>query len=227
MNCLAVDDEPPALKVLVKFIQQTPFLSLKASTTRPHDVEGILADNPIDLIFLDIQMPDLTGIQLLQKIEPKPMVIFTTAYEQYAVQSYELDVIDYLLKPIPPERFARAANKALDHYKLHQGNQTDARKFLQIRADYQVKKIAIDDIMFIEGLKDYVKIHTAQGMVMTRLNLKQITEKLPGDDFLRVHRSFIVPLHRINSYNKSSVFIEGKKIPLGASFRSDVLDKLS
>lgn len=225
IKCLVLDDEPPAVQVLSSFIKRIPFLQLEEATTNAFHALELLQKENIDLLFIDIEMPDLTGIQLLKSLEKRPMVVFTTAYEQYAMQGFELDVVDYLLKPIPFERFLRAANKAL---KLYQSNHPKPiqETHLSVKADYKTIKIAFDDILYIEGLKDYVKIHTKTARILTRLNLKGIEEKLPPQQFIRIHRSFIAALSKITAFQKSQLSIGNKVLPIGETFREKVMKRI-
>ena len=221
-----IDDEQPAINILTSFIKKTPFLHLVGTNTNALETYPVFKSDEIDLLFLDIQMPDITGIEFLQSLERKPMVIFTTAFDQYALQGYELDVIDYLVKPIPFQRFLKGANKAL---KFHQSASPPAQQeqFITIKSEYKSKRILCQDILHIEGLKDYVKIYTTSGMELTRLNLKGIEERLPADQFLRIHRSHIIAISKIESFQKSHVFIGNKTLPIGDSYRDEFLQKLS
>lgn len=224
LNCYIIDDEQPAINVLSSFVEKTPFLKLVGVNTNALASYADLNTGNIDLLFLDIQMPDITGIQFLQSLEKPPLTIFTTAYDQYALHGYELDVIDYLVKPIPFPRFLKGANKALKFYK---GNSqtNDEKSFIVIKSDYKSRQILHKDILHIEGLKDYVKIYTTSGMEMTRLNLKGIERQLSSEQFLRIHRSHIIALSKVDSFQKSHVFIGDKSIPIGESYRERFLQK--
>ncbi len=234
INCIAIDDEPLALDLIESFIKKVPFLNLLKKCRSAFEAIDLIQKNEVHLLFLDIQMPDITGIQFMKTLKNKPMVIFTTAYEQYALEGYELDVIDYLLKPIPFERFLKAANKAYEYHLLrskpaeqpktvtHQ--QDNSNDYLFVRADYQTIKINFADIRFIEGLKDYIKIFltTRDKPILTLLSLKAIEEKLPSNEFMRVHRSFIVAINRINSIRKNKIFINDKEIPIGDLYQENI-----
>jgi len=228
IKTIIIDDEQPAVSILTNFVNKIPFLQLELATTDAFAGLQVLNTRPIDLLLLDIEMPDITGVELLKSLENKPMVIFTTAYENYALQGYELDILDYLVKPIRFERFLKAANKA---HHLHQLNQPalapKETESIFIKVDYKNVKINLSDINFIEGLKDYVKIHTTEGMFMTRLNLKGIEAKLPTEQFIRVHRSYIVPLQKITSFQKGQVFLGKVAIPVGVTYQTALLRKLS
>jgi len=227
LRCYLIDDELPAINILKSYALKTPDLELVGSHTNALEALSILKEQKVDLLFLDIQMPDITGIEFLQILENPPMVIFTTAYEEYALQGYELDIIDYLVKPIPFPRFIKAVNKA---QKWYSNNSKEAEipkaQFLLVKADYQTVKIAFEDILYIEGLKDYVKIYTTKKMVMTRLNLKGIAAKLPTDQFIRVHRSYIIAFAKIGTFQKSHLSIGQKEIPIGNTYQKELFKKL-
>lgn len=227
MKTIILDDEQLAIQLLSNFANKIPFLQLTLATTNAFQALETINNQPVDLLLLDIEMPDITGIELLNALERKPMVIFTTAYEQYAIKGYELDVIDYLLKPIRFDRFLKGINKA---HKLHQSQQplqaSTKEDFLFVKVDYQTVRIAFNDIRYIEGLKDYVKIFTQTEMILTRLNLKGIQEKLPKDQFMRVHRSFIISLSKITSFQKSQISLDDQIIPIGETYRTKLLEKL-
>lgn len=227
MNVVVVDDEKPAISVLKQYIGKVPFLNIKLATTNPFEVLDIMSEDRIDLLFTDIEMPDLSGVALARSLEYKPMLIFTTAYENYALEGFELDAVDYLVKPIRFERFLKAVNKANKLFKLNQQfTEKPAAAALTIKVEYKTLKIPFESILYIEGLKDYVKIYTDQQMYLTRLNLKGITTKLPGQDFIRIHRSYIVSLAKIESFQKSQLLVAGKELPIGNSYRELLLKKL-
>ncbi len=224
MKTIILDDEKPAITILTKFVSKIPFVELILATTNPFEALEVLNTQKIDLLLSDIEMPDITGLELLKSLEKKPMIIFTTAYEDYALQGYELDVVDYLVKPIRFERFLKGINKAHKLYKLNNAASTATKtSYLFLKADYKTVKIALDDILYIEGLKDYVKVYTQENMVVTRLNLKGIEEKLPLEDFLRVHRSYIVAVSKITAFQKSNISIGEIDIPFGNTYREQVM----
>ena len=232
MKTIILDDERPAVQILSMFVKKVPFLQLELATTNAFEALEILNNKKIDLLFLDIQMPDITGIELLDALSKPPMLVFTTAYEQYALQGYELDVVDYLIKPIRFSRFLKAANKAQKHHQYEQQAQnltienTNKDSFLFIKADYKTIKIDFDDILYIEGLKDYVKIFTKSKMFLTRLNLKGIEQKLPSQDFIRIHRSYIVAFSKITSFQKSQLTVTTKSLPISDTYRDVLLKRL-
>jgi DNA-binding LytR/AlgR family response regulator len=226
LKCIAIDDESLALDLVEDNIAKVPFLKLEARCRNAFEAIEYLQNNPVDLIFLDIQMPGLTGVQFLEGLTQKPMVIFVTAYQQYALEGFNLDVIDYVLKPISFERFLKASHKALDFYKSKQALLGNANKpevktdYIFIHADYSLMKIMFEDILYIEGLKDYIKIHLRNQKfpIVCRMTMKLISEKLPSDEFLRIHKSFIVSLKKIESIRNQKVKIGENHIPLSDSY---------
>ncbi len=230
MTCIAVDDEPFALNLIADEIAKVPFLDLKATFSSSMEALAYLQRESVDLVFLDIQMPVLTGTQFLRTLKNAPMVVFTTAYEQYALEGFELNVVDYLVKPIPFDRFMKAANKAYDLFKLKHAADGPLPKepgFFFVHAEYREIKIFFDDILYVEGLKDYVKIFTDKQVhpILTRLNLKAVEAKLPANQFARIHNSFIVSLPRIKSFQKSQVFIGTTAIPIGEKYGEEFRKK--
>jgi len=227
LNCIAIDDEPLALGLVCSFIEKTPFLKLKGRFLSAVEALNTINDNEADLIFLDIQMPDLNGIELARVLESrphKPRIVFTTAYNQFAIESYKVDALDYLLKPFNYEEFLRAAQKALHYKELTAKAPTDAKEedeYLFVRIEYQLVRIALNDILYIEGLKDYVKIWLENNPkpLMTLTSLKALEEKLPARRFMRVHRSFIVSLGKIISVTRNTLQIGGINIAVGDQYK--------
>ncbi|HEY4194506.1 MAG TPA: LytTR family DNA-binding domain-containing protein [Mucilaginibacter sp.] len=235
LNCIAVDDEPLALGLVCKFIEQTPFLNLVGRYSGAVDALKAIHQQKLDLIFLDIQMPDLNGIELarvLGKGADVPRVVFTTAYNQFALEGYKVDALDYLLKPFNYEEFLRAAQKALNYYELVNRPNTVAptpilaeeradENYLFLKVEYQLVRIALDDILYIEGLKDYVKVHlkNVDKATLSLTSLKALEEKLPSKRFMRVHRSFIVSLDKVTSMTKNSVQIGKMMIAVGDQYK--------
>ena len=226
LNCLAIDDEPLALELLEDNISQVPFLKLSASCSNPIEAMNILQHQTIDLIFLDIQMPGLTGLQFIKTITIKPMFILITAYEKYALQGYDLDVVDYLVKPVPLDRFIKACNKAWELHQLKTKKETEAEPspYFFINADYSLVKVVFADVMWIEGLKDYLKIHlkSTSKPLVARITMKSIEEQLPPAMFLRVQKSFIISKDYITSVRKNSVFINDVEIPVGDIYKDAI-----
>ncbi|HSZ34724.1 MAG TPA: LytTR family DNA-binding domain-containing protein [Puia sp.] len=230
MKCIAVDDEPLALALLQDNISQVPTLELVATCSTAMEALGVLNKQEVDLIFLDIQMPGLTGLQLLQSLAVKPMVILITAYEKYALEGFNLDVIDYLVKPVPFERFLKACNKALDFYKLKKNVPSENNTwpdYFFVNAEYGLVKIVFSDIRLIEGLKDYLKIHLGDNKpLIIRMSMKSIEEKLPPGKFFRIHKSYIVSLSHITSIRRNSVFLGDLELPLSDLYKDDLMKKI-
>lgn len=223
LKCLAVDDEPLALELLEDNISKMPFLEWVASCNNPIQALKILQENQIDLIFLDIQMPGLTGLQFIQSLTHKPMIILITAYEKYALEGYSLDVVDYLVKPVSLDRFMKACNKANELFQLR-NRPSEHTGYFFVNVDYSLYKIVTADIVWIEGLKDYIKIHlkSTTKPVITRVSMRSIEEQLPPADFLRIHKSYIVSIAHVTAIRKNSVFIGDMELPVGDSYRDGV-----
>ncbi len=228
IKCLIVDDERLAQELLEDNLKQIPFLEHVASCRNAVEASAILSTRQVDLIFLDIQMPGLSGLQFVNSLANMPMVIFVTAYEKYALQGFNLDVLDYLVKPVPFERFFKAANKAYRHYQLKHVS-TEPRlqdqEYLFVNADYSLIRVNIPEILYIEGLKDYVKIYLENNErpVITRLSMRHMEEKLPAAKFMRVHRSFIISLAKITAFRKNRLFLSESEIPVSDSAREMLL----
>ena len=229
LRCIAIDDEDLALELLEDNISKVPFLELVAACSNPIEAMKVMQDNPVDLIFLDIQMPGLTGIQFIQSLTDKPMFILITAYEKYALESYNLDVVDYLVKPVPLDRFIKAANKARELHALKtKGKEADAstgnNSYFFINVDYSLLKVVFADIIWIEGLKDYIKIHlkSSSKPVVARMSMKSMEEELPASMFIRVQKSYIVSKEYITAIRKNSIFIDNLELPVGDGYRDAV-----
>lgn len=221
MKCIAVDDEPLALELMETYIAQVPGLELLTTFTDAISAWGFLKKNQVDLVFLDIQMPDINGIQLAKLLDRKnPMVIFTTAYSKYAVEGFNVEAVDYLLKPFDFRRFMEAVNKAKEQKALKQTTPAvEDDQAIYVKSDYQNIRIATRDIQYIEGFDDYIRIHVDTGKsIYTLMSLKSMLEKLPSTDFLRVHRSYIVPVKRIKRIHNQQVQLGDKEIPIGKSY---------
>ena len=233
LNCIAVDDEPLALGLVCKFIEQTPFFNLVGRYSSAVDALKAIHSQKIDLIYLDIQMPDLNGIELARVISrgpESPRIVFTTAFAQFSLEGYKVDALDYLLKPFNYEEFLRTATKAYSYYELINRSASPTTvadsehsddQYLFLKVEYQLVRIALDDILYIEGLKDYVKVHlkNSEKAVLSLTSLKALEEKLSPRKFMRVHRSFIVALDKITSMTKSSVQIGKINITVGSQYR--------
>lgn len=227
IKTIAVDDEPPALKILENFCEKTGFIQLQKTFTRPAEAIEYINTHPIDLIFLDIQMPSISGIQLYRSLPSKPMVVFTTAYSEYAAEGFNLDAIDYLVKPYSFERFLHAVNKVND-YLAYLNQAAGTKKCLFVSADASLVKIDTDDILYVEALDDYIKFHLVEGKktIVSRMTMKTLLEKLPASDFVRIHRSYIIPISRIKAVYKKSIDINGIELPIGQSYQSDFISRL-
>ncbi|RVU01823.1 response regulator transcription factor [Mucilaginibacter limnophilus] len=234
IRCLVVDDEPLALNILEDYISKMPFLQLVKATTNPIEALTLVQDGSADLVFLDVQMPELTGIQFLKIANGKAKVILTTAYPQYALEGYELDVVDYLLKPIAFDRFYKAVQKAqgilqpsaqsvqpVAQAQVQQQQQDFMNDFIFVKTEHKIQKVYLHDILFIEGLKDYISIFTTTERIITLQNMKKMEDALPEKYFIRVHRSYIVSLDKIDSIERSRIFIGDKIIPVGDTYRDD------
>ncbi|HEY5499914.1 MAG TPA: LytTR family DNA-binding domain-containing protein [Bacteroidales bacterium] len=225
IHCIAVDDEPLALELMESYISQVPGLELLETFSDAISAWGYLQKNPVDLVFLDIQMPDITGIQLAKSLNHRqPMVIFTTAYSKYAVDGFNVDALDYLLKPFDFNRFLEAVNKAKSYRSLSESTINPAEDVaIFVKSDYQNIRISTREILFIEGFDDYIRIHLDSGKsIFTLTSLKNILEKLPEGDFLRVHRSYIVPIRKIQRIYNQHIQLGEKEIPIGKSYVDSV-----
>lgn len=220
ISCVAVDDEPIALDVLEEYISRTPGLELEKTFTDAFKAIEFIKENKVQLLFLDIQMPQITGIQLLKSLQEPPLVIFTTAYSSYAIEGFNLNAIDFLLKPFEYDRFLKAVNKASEYasYKDRPIEAVTSSGFIFVKSDYQIVKIDLADISMIEGMDDYVKIFTSKKMILSNMTMKDILSKLPSPGFTRVHRSFIVSLSHIESVRNKRIKIGEKFIPVGDSY---------
>lgn len=229
IRCLLVDDEPLALEVLKKFVSSTPGLVLSGAYTKPLEAFLHLQHEPVDLLFIDIQMPGLTGLELIRALKNPPQVIFTTAYREYAVEGFELNVLDYLVKPIARDRFL----KTIDRYNaLTTGNATQKDEqaepsFIFVKVDKAMMKIYLNDILYVESLKNYVRIKTTGKEAITYHTLSYMEEKLPARLFQRIHKSFLVNLDKIDHYNSETIGLAGKELPIGKTYQDVVMQRLA
>ena len=237
-KCVIVDDEHLARKLLTDYISKLPQLELIGSFSSPLDIIDLVATNKVDLLFLDIQMPDMTGIEFMKTMDIKPLVIFTTAYSEYALEGYELNVIEYLLKPISFSRFVKAINKAT---KILEGRRLVMKSMFQksdttspsstteneghfmVKADKRIYKLRYSEILYVEGALEYVTFHTTSRTITAYYSLKELTELLPSDIFMRIHRSFIINTTKIEALEGNQFIINEKHIPIGQSFKSDAI----
>lgn len=233
ITAIAIDDEPLALQLVTGYIEKTPGLQLTGRFDNPLDAMEFLSREAVDLIFVDIQMPDLTGLEFTRSLVKGPKVIFTTAFEKYALEGFRLDVVDYLLKPFSYEEFLKSVQKVQKLIRLEKGvpDQVEANSdFLFLKSDYKIKRINFNDILYIEGLKDYVKVYTQNSAspVMSLTTMKLIESKLPEKKFMRIHRSFIVNLEKIDTIERSRVVFGKTYIPVSDQYRDkfqEFLDK--
>lgn len=233
MNCLIVDDEPLAIDVIKKHVERIPFLSIVATTTSAFEAMEAINSSNIDLLFLDIQMPELTGLELLSSLSKPPLVIFTTAYQDYALESYELDAVDYLMKPIPFDRLLKAVNKAkiragisneiaTDKISKNKSLKLDSKgsDFIFVKTAYKTVKIKLEDIYYIESQKDYVIFHLEKELISSQLSLTYVENQLMSSNFIRIHRSFIVALDKVVEVERNTLIINGYRINVGANYRA-------
>lgn len=232
LKCIAIDDEPLALRQLKNYISKIPYLELAATYHNAIEAQQFLAMQPVDLIFADINMPDLNGVDFVRALADRPMVIFTTAYSEYAVEGFKLDAVDYLLKPFGFADFNRAAAKANSLYELRHNQRTPSaeiqsealpkdKEYLSVKADYKVSLVKISEIVYLESEGEYVRLHLADGSTITTLfRLKNMETALPSDSFMRVHRSYIVNLRRIKAYVKGRIFLSDTEyLPIGENYK--------
>ncbi len=233
ITCFIVDDEQGAIDILRTFIEKTPFLSLVGSATNPLEALNVLQQEAVDLLFLDIHMPQLSGLDLMRLLKGQTKVILTTAYSEFAVAGFELEALDYLLKPVAFERFLKAAQKALNASMAPaarwQPDETPADYiFVKTESKGKMSKVNFSEIMYVEGMKNYVAIHTHEGQVITLLNIKDLEERLPSKRFMRVHKSYIVSLDKIHALDGNQIFFKGLKahVPLGDTYRPAFFEAL-
>ncbi len=228
LSCIAIDDEQAVLDIITEFCTRIRYLSLVGTYTNPFDAVRTLNKTHIDLIFLDIQMPEISGFEFLKSLYNPPMIIFTSAGRENAFESFEYDAVDYLVKPFPFERFTRSVNKAFHLLRLRQPEETPLRSdngilqhgFLMVKVEYSTIRVNLSDILYIEGLKDYVKIFTEGRLVLTKTTMKNILEKLPPEYFFRVHKSYIISVDKRDMIENSRIVIGNQRIPIGESYRS-------
>ena len=222
IRAIAIDDEPLGLTIISHFCDQIDFITLEKTFTKQSEAIKYLKNYPVDLIFLDIQMPNQNGIDFYKMLENDTMVIFTTAYSEYAVEGFNVNATDYLLKPFSEERFLAAIQKARNEFQFRKN--VASQTHLMVRADYKLNRIEFDDINLIEGLDDYIQIHLAnKTKIVARLSMKSILEKLPEKDFVRVHRSFIIPIKKVKSIQNKTIQIAEFVIPIGDTYKEEIL----
>lgn len=217
INCIAIEDEPLALKKIMEFIEQVDFLNLLEGFNNAVDAIGYIKKNSVDLIFLDIRMKKLSGIHFLESLQNKPKVIITSAYDEYALKGYELDVVDYLLKPFTFDRFLKSADKV---YTQLNGLKSNIKSnYIFVKTEYRIEKVELKDILYIQGMKDYLQIHTIDRKIMTLQTFKNLLDVLPSIDFQRVHNSFIVAISKIENIERNRIRIGKDLIPISNSYK--------
>lgn len=226
LRAIAIDDEPLPLEILKEFCSQSGLISLEKTFTKVGEAKKHLQNFPVDLLFLDIQMPKLSGIEFYKSLEQNVMLIFTTAHSQYALDGFDLNAVDYLLKPFSYERFLLASSKATDYFKYLKKSESTDNKFLYVRSEYSLIQIAFTDILYIESLADYLKITLSDSKkIVTRMPLKTVMEKLPQQEFIRVHCSFVIPFNRIQKVRRKIIYLSEKEIPIGSSYEQDFFSR--
>lgn len=226
INAIALDDEPPALQIVEVFCKQHGKINLMQTFSKPAEALRYVKKFPVDLVFLDIQMPSMNGLEFCKELDAKTIVIFTTAFTEHAVEGFNLKAMDYLVKPFSYERFEQAVNRVAEYFDLLQNKSVENKDYFFVRADYSLMKIEFNTILYVEGLDDYIKIHLSSGKnIVARLTMKNVLEKLPNEIFLRIHRSFIVNQSKISSFRGKTLFIGDKELPIGASYESDVAER--
>lgn len=233
-KCLIVDDEPLARELIRGHVEKLENFEVVAECSDAMKALNVLREKQVDLIFMDIQMPQITGIEFLKTLKHPPKVIITTAYREFALDGFELDVVDYLIKPITFERFLKSVNK---YYQISQedvhvipGNSAEKsmdESFIYVKENKKVVKVYLSEIRYIEGLSEYVQVYTDKRKIITKTSMSQMEEKLPGESFLRIHKSFIVSLNRIEAFTANTIEVQGKELPIGRSFKNGVLSALN
>lgn len=227
LNCIIVDDEPLARKGIQQYVEQLDFLQLKAVCKNAMQANTALSEHPIDLLFLDIEMPMLSGIEFLKTQTNAPAVIFTTAYPQYALEGYQFDVIDYLLKPISFERFLQACNKAMRLVSSSNNSSTEETPYIFVKTDKQLVKVFIGDILYIESMQNYILLHTEKEKIMALVPMKNIFELLSKEDFLQIHKSYVVAKGKVEAIVGNQVVIKEVKLPISTRMRKEVVEVLT
>ncbi|NHF59580.1 response regulator transcription factor [Flavobacteriaceae bacterium TP-CH-4] len=242
MRCIIVDDEPLALNIMKSYCEDIGYLEVIGTFTNPFDATGLLMEQKVDLVFSDIEMPQINGLEFIKTLDRKPLFVFTTAYQKYALDGFDLNAVDYLVKPIPFERFVKAVNRAKEMYTLKQAakgpteNITSAGGdlpikdgFIFIKSEYGNIKLEFDDIKYIQGLKDYLKIHSkgnSNKPILTLMSFRVMEAKLPSNQFFRVHRSFMVNINYIDAVQRSKIIIDDIRIPIGDSYKANFMKRV-
>jgi DNA-binding LytR/AlgR family response regulator len=226
MTCIAVDDEPKALEVIERYCQKISLISLRGAFREPLLAIEFLNREKVDLIFLDINMPEISGMQLLQTLTPRPLIIFTTAYSQYAVESYELNALDYLLKPVTFDRFLLAINRAAVALSSKNTAGADEDDVVFIKSGSQTYRVKLSEILYLEKDGNYITVHRKDGNILIRENMGDIFDLVPAADFIRVHKSYVVGIRHISMIEVHQLVVNGEKIPIGSTYRDSLRDRL-
>lgn len=228
MNVIIVEDEPLAREGLQMYVREVDFLDVKAVCEDALQANQALNEHPIDLMFLDIQMPKITGVEWMKSLKTPPLAIMTTAYPNFALQGFELDVVDYLVKPFPFDRFLKAVNKAHELFELRQKASTQSARedFFFVKCDSRFEKIHFRDVQFVEGMENYVVIHTQNQKYVTLLRMKALEETLPAADFIRIHKSYIASVKSISAIDGNDVLVGGKRLPISRERKTEILERL-
>lgn len=229
IKCLVVDDEELARTLLENYISKLPHLELVAKCKNPLEAMTVLQAQRVDLLFLDIQMPELTGVEFLKTLTQKPLVIFTTAYSEYAIEGYSLDILDYLLKPFSLERFIQAVNKAKQRLTTKEVKNPSAetpKDHILVKSEHKIHRIKFDDIFYIQSMREYVAYHTPEGRILSLNSLKKLEKELPEQQFIRTHKSYIVAIHKIKTLEGNLIHVRQEKLPIGAMYKDAVLAKV-
>jgi len=226
LSCIIVDDEPVARKILHEFVEHAPFMHLQGKFENAMKAEAFLKNNEIDIMFLDIEMPKISGLQLLKNIDQKLLVILTTAFPQYALEGYELEVIDYLLKPIAINRFMKAVQKAREYKQMQQVGfaAQPAASWLFVKSDKRIEKIELNGILYAETLGNYIIIHLHDKKIIAYLTLKSLESQLPSNEFIKIHQSYLVNCSKITAIEGNEISISGKALPISRNFRDTVME---
>lgn len=234
INCIAIDDDLSALRIIKDYCSRIQFVNLAGTFTNPFEAVHTINNNQVDLIFLDIVMPQITGPEFLKTLYNPPMVIFSTAFREYASDAFECDAVDYLVKPVVFERFSKAVNKAFQLIKMKNPAEISVDEtpgvshgFLMVKVEYTTIRVNLNEILYIEGLKDYVKIYTEGRLILTKTTMKNIIEKLPSGSFFRVHKSYIISVDKIDMIENSRIVIGNQRIPIGESYRSSFFEMVN
>jgi len=223
INCIVIDDELPAIQQMEDYIARVPFLKLLKSFNNGIEPMNFLQSNPVDVIFLDIEMEGFTGLQLIKTLQHKPKIVLTTAYDQYAIKAFDLNVSDYLLKPISFERFMQSIDKLFDYFaktrQAEPGVLQYKHDYFFVKTEFRMQRVDFDDILFVEGMKEYLRIHTTKERIMTLQSFKSLEEILPEDNFIRVHKSYMVAINKINSVEKNRITIGDEILPISDTYK--------